>query len=70
MSLNLPTWAWQLGYRLEGNLGTVGDLYLYKDGHVVKTWWHPDEAPNIFEMEEVIKEIEDTCYGRSGLYRL
>jgi hypothetical protein len=56
-SINLPSWAYQLGYRLEGLEGTYDDLYLYKDREVVKRWlWN--RTPNIYEMEEVIKEIE------------
>ena len=58
MSVNLPSWAYNEGYRLEGDLGTVGDLYLYKNGSVVQVWRYPKRVPNIFEMEEAIKEFE------------
>ncbi|KKM73764.1 hypothetical protein LCGC14_1407140 [marine sediment metagenome] len=63
MSSNLPTWAWQLGYRLEGDLGTVGDLYMYRDGEVVQVWRHPKEAPGMIDIEEIIKKIE---YARAS----
>jgi len=58
MSLNLPTWAWQLGYRLEGDLGTVGDLFMSKDGKPVRAWRHPAKVPDIFELEEIIRKEE------------
>ncbi len=63
MSINLPSWARIIGYRLEGNLGTVGDLYLYKNGEVVRVWLYPNKAPNIFELEEIIRGLEWESYG-------
>jgi len=63
MSINLPTWAWYEGYRLEGDLGTVGDLYLYRDGTLVRAWRHPEEAPNIFELEEFLEGLEQGVNG-------
>ena len=57
MTLNLPTWAWQLGYELEGDMGSFGDLYLSKYRKVTKkfNYW---EVPNIFEIGEIISGIE------------
>ena len=55
MSINLPYWAVHLGYTLEGNLGTFGDLWLKKNGEVTKYWrayW--DRAPDIMELEKYI----------------
>lgn len=58
MSVNLTSQAYYLGYRLEGDLGTIGNLYLYKDGQTVATWFYPKRAPDIFEMEDVIGNLE------------
>lgn len=59
MSSNLPSRAYNLGYRLEGNLGTIGDLYLSRDGRLIEVWRYPRRAPNIFEMEELIEGWEE-----------
>lgn len=56
---NLPTWARQLGYRLEGGMGTWDELYLYKGFRVVKKWSWLEREPNIFEMEELINNYEE-----------
>lgn len=62
-SINLPTWARQLGYRLEGGTGTYDELYLYKGPRVVKKWNWLERIPNIFEMEEIIYGLDSnvTC---------
>jgi len=57
-SLCLPSWAVREGYRLEGGLGTFDELYLYKNSRLVRMWDILDEVPSIFEMEEIINEIE------------
>ena len=57
-SINLPSWAIQLGYKLEGGEGTFDELYLYRDMKIVKKWDWLDRVPNIYEIEEVIQEIE------------
>lgn len=57
-SINLPSWAIREGYSLEGGQGTYDDLFLSKDGSTVKTWWCSNKSPNIFEMEEIIHELE------------
>ena len=57
-SINLPSWAINLGYKLEGGRGTYDELFLYKRGYVVKKWGWLDNIPNIFEVEEVIKGYE------------
>jgi hypothetical protein len=65
MSTNLPSWAYNLGYRLEGDLGTIGDLYLYDvEGDPARTWYYPERSPNIFELEEIVKGLEWKRYGR------
>lgn len=64
MSINLPSWAYNLGYRLRGNFGTIGDLCLYKDGSTVRTWYYPKSVPNIFELEELIRGLEWQRYGK------
>ena len=58
MSINLPSWAVREGYTLEGDLGTFGDLFLSKDEKIVREWICPEKSPNIFEMEEIIIELE------------
>ncbi len=57
-SSNLPSWAYQLGYRLMGNTGTYDSLLLLKGFERVKAfdYW---EIPNIIEMEEIIKKMEE-----------
>lgn len=56
-SINLPSWAYHLGYRLEGRRGTYDDLELYKDKKIVRMFeWY--EVPDIFEIEEIIREME------------
>ena len=58
-SVNLPSWAYCEGYQLMGGGGTYDELYLKKDGKVVRRWDWLDRVPNIFELEELIKEIGD-----------
>jgi hypothetical protein len=58
LSINLPSWACREGYRLEGSCGTFGELYLLKDDKVVKYWSCSERSPSIFEMEELLNEIE------------
>jgi hypothetical protein len=58
LSLNLPYWAREKGYRAFGDFGTHGDLMLLKDGSMVKAWPYWNQQPNIFEMEEFIKRYE------------
>jgi hypothetical protein len=58
LSINLPTWAFWLGYRAEGDYGTYGNLSLFKKGELVKEWSSWERQPNIFELEEFIKEYE------------
>lgn len=62
-SIALPSWAVREGYRLEGGQGTYDELYLYKDLRLVKTWGYLDKVPNIFEMEELISDIESQKVG-------
>lgn len=57
-SINLPTWAIHEGYILEGGMGTYDELFLYKGFKMVKMWGWLDKVPNIFELEELINEIE------------
>lgn len=57
-SLNLPSWAIQLGFRLEGDYGTHGDLALWKDGKFIKAWPYFRPQPNIYEMEEFLNKYE------------
>lgn len=59
-SINLPSWAYNEGYRLEGGTGTWDELYLYKDMKLIKRWDWLAREPNIFEMEELIKEYESS----------
>lgn len=58
-SIVLPSWAVREGYRLEGGMGTYDELYLYKDWAMVEKWGYLDPIPNIFEMEDLIGEIEN-----------
>jgi len=58
-SQNLPTWARQLGYRLEGGAGTFDELFLYKRFKLVRTWGWLEEVPNLPEMEEFIRGKEE-----------
>ena len=52
-SINLPAWAIQKGYTLEGMTGQYDYLYLYRDGKTKKIFeWN--KIPNIFEIEEII----------------
>jgi hypothetical protein len=67
LSLQLPAWAVQKGYRAEGDFGTYGDLMLLKDGGMVKAWPYYEQQPNIFEMEEFIREYENE--GEEALSR-
>lgn len=56
-SINLPTWAYQEGYRLEGRRGTYDDLELYKNFRLIRKFGY-NKIPNIIEIEEVIDGIE------------
>ena len=58
LSINLPSWAYHLGYRLEGGVGTYDELFLYKDFRVVRKWEWLERQPSIFEMEEIVGEVE------------
>lgn len=58
MSCNLPTWAYQLGYRLKGDMGTYGFLYLSKGDRTVREFRFGQD-PNIFEIGDIINELED-----------
>lgn len=66
LSVNLPSWAYHLGYRLEGGMGTFDELFLYKGFRIVRTWTWLDRIPNLFEMEEVVKEIEERHNGNTA----
>ena len=57
MSLNLPYWARLQGYRLLGNYGTEGELYLYKGGDLMEVWRTRMETPSIIEIEEFIEDV-------------
>jgi hypothetical protein len=57
-SIVLPSWAVQLGYRLEGGQGTYDELFLYKDFNVVRIWGYLEKSPNVFELEDFIVDIE------------
>ena len=53
-SINLPSWAVREGYRLNGGTGTYGDLYLFRNGNLIRWWEYPKSSPNILEMEDII----------------
>lgn len=57
-SHNLPTWAYTLGYRLLGGMGTYDDLHLYKGRKLVKTWDWLSKDPSMIELEEIVRGIE------------
>lgn len=59
MSINLPYWATQKGYRLVGGEGTYDELYLYKDFKPIRVWEYTEQVPNIFEMEGIINACEN-----------
>lgn len=61
MSSQLPTWAWYNGYRLYGEIGTFGDLYLVKDGNTIKVWsWFTEPPPyNICLLDELLTKLEE-----------
>jgi len=59
MSINLPSWATQKGYRLVGGEGTYDELYLYKDFKLLRMWDYTDQVPNILDMEDVINACEN-----------
>ena len=69
-SINLPSWAYHLGYRLEGLGGTYDSLELWKGFDLVRVFEF-DKIPNIYEIEDIIKELEDeiSSYRWSGVYR-
>lgn len=58
LSINLPSWACREGYRLEGGGGTFDEMYLWKGFDLVKRWTYLERIPNIFELEEFIREVE------------
>ena len=57
-SLVLPSWAVREGYKLEGGTGTYDELYLSKDGVGVRRWDCMEPIPTLFEMEDLLNEIE------------
>jgi len=57
-SSQLPTWTYQIGYRLQGGTGTYDVLELYKGLRLVKRWDWLDEVPSIMELEEIVREVE------------
>ena len=59
-SIVLPSWAVRVGYRLEGGTGTYDELYLLKDGEGVRRWDCMEPIPTIFEVEDLLNEIEDS----------
>ena len=58
-SINLPSWAYYEGWRLEGLSGTYDSLMLRK-GFNLKRVFEYDKIPNIYEIEEIIKEVEES----------
>ncbi len=64
-SINLPAWAYQLGYRLRGMCGTYDSLHLLKYSEIIKTFEY-DKIPNLAEIEEIIIKEMDALhrYGR------
>lgn len=57
LSLNVPSWAYQLGYRVFGTMGTYGDFEIWNGFDLLKRFdWN--ENPNIMELEEIFREIE------------
>lgn len=59
MSINLPSWALRLGYRLAGDLGTIGELFLYRNDRAIRMWRSTESVPNIIEMEEILRNLEE-----------
>ena len=59
-SIVLPSWAVREGYKLEGGTGTYDELYLSKNREGVRKWDCMEPIPNIFEMEILLNEIEDS----------
>ena len=57
-SINLPSWYYHIGYRLEGLGGTYDSLMLRK-GFELKRVFEHDQIPSIYEIEDIIKELED-----------
>jgi len=55
---NLSTWAYNLGYRLEGRTGTYDELMLYKGRELKRVFQHW-ENPSIISMEEILRDIEN-----------
>ena len=62
-SINLPSWAYQLGYRLLGGMGAYDVLTLYRGPKIVRTFGYL-EVPNIIEIEEIIEQ-EESYYNTS-----
>lgn len=56
-SINLPTWALEKGYTLMGYSGQYDDLELWKRFDLIKRFEYY-KVPNIFEMEDIIEEVE------------
>ena len=64
-SINLPSWAYHLGYRLQGLGGTYDSLELWK-GFELKRIFEFDKIPNIYEIEDIIKELENEISSNWG----
>ena len=56
-SINLPSWAYQLGYRLQGGMGAYDKLELYRNSKTVRIFDY-FEVPNIIEIGEIIEQEE------------
>ena len=56
-SINLPSWALHAGYRLQSLAGTYDSLELWKGLEKIREFEF-DRIPSIFEMEDIIKELE------------
>lgn len=69
MSCNLPTWAYQLGYRLKGEMGTYGCLYLSKEDRT-SMQFGPGPSPSILEIGDIISGLEgkETRYSGNITY--
>jgi len=56
-SINLPSWAFNCGYSLQGLAGTYDSLELRKGFELIRVFEHY-EIPSIYEIESIIKELE------------
>ena len=57
-SINLPSWYYHAGWRLEGLSGTYDSLTLRK-GLELKRVFEFDAIPSIYEIEDILKELEE-----------